>query len=134
MNSLHAVLIFILFLFPLQAVAEGGNHKMVSLIKLSVHPERYEGKAIVAFGYFVFNKDAGEAMLFLTRDSYLSSSVDFIYIEVDDKFILQDADKIGEGYVYVSGVFTSSENISDGNCIGALRRVSSITLVNRKDV
>ena len=100
----------------------------VSLIQLSIKPEEYEGKLVLASGYFVTSR-GDPNMLYLSKDSHLSHSTDYLLVDkVNDSNFIKECNT--RCYAQIIGTFTRKQYGNPGY-IGGIVNVEKVIYLNK---
>lgn len=130
LKRIHIVVLTLCILF---AAVVNANTKYdrtnISLIKLSVYPDKYEGQKIIHSGFLVV-KSNEVPMLYFSKDSYLSASSDYVVLNsIPEENMDEVQANCNDGcYASALGTFYYEKYNSPADFIGFVDDVSKIVL------
>lgn len=126
------ILILCIFFTAVISANTKNDRTNISLIKLSVYPEKFEGQNIIHSGYLVVK--ANEVpMLYFSKDSYISASPDYVVLNnIPDRNMEEVVANCNEGcYASALGTFYYQKYNSPEDFIGFVDDVSKIVIWNK---
>jgi hypothetical protein len=126
-------ILFIVFGCATKNKAMYNKLQPVSMIQLISNPDKYDGKKVEIYGYFIIAFE--ESVIYLNKTDYdIANTKNGIWLSVSKEFIKsQNIELPYKGYIGIDGIFLKNKKNSTSSYSGTLTDIDYVSRLISKD-